>query len=247
MKTINTIIVVMFAIVFGSVVANAQEVSITEAEFTEAILGGTTNSKGCYHRWFEEGLPHFENCNGFMVGANVGYTSTSFSNNETSGTSGSVKYGVSVAYRHNMFRPEISFAMQQMNIEGRSYNAPELNLALNIDFNRHSRVNVYAAPTVGYKFVQSKKSITTEDYELNIPYDGNVLVYGGKVGAMIKLGAPAKAHVKNVKGLNVKYYTHGQLFLKAEASFQTGSVSKPAGDKLNMNEFGASVSLVYKF
>lgn len=247
MKTINTIIAAVMFIVFGSVVANAQEVSFTEAEFTEAILGGSANSKGCYHRWFNEGIPHFENCNGFMIGANVGYTSTSYSNNETSNSCGSVKYGVSMAYRHKMFRPEVSFAMQQMTIEGRSYSAPELNLALNIDFNRHSRVNFYAAPTIGYKFVQSKKNITTEDYELNIPYDGNVFVYGVKAGAMIKLGAPAKAHVKNVKGMNVKYYTHGQLFLKVEGSFQAGSVSKPAGDKLNMKEYGGAVSLVYKF
>lgn len=237
-NSVKNIIVVVFLIMV-SVVANAQNAG---------IIAGVGNSKGCFHGAVIDGTVHIENCNGFYAAPVVGVSSVSYDNDETSTSTTAVKFGAQVGYRHGILRPEVSaYYSTKMTIEDHQYSAPELGAALNIDFNRHSTVDVFVAPTVAYKFVKSHKELESETVKVNIPYEGNCFMYGAKAGMMIKVGKPA--HTKSVvmNGKSVKYVSHSQLFVKIEASYQTGSVSKPAGDKLTLNEIGATASLVWKF
>lgn len=241
MKTlVKNTIVVLVAIIANVFSANAQEVAST--------IVGTANSKGCFHAAVINGVIHVENCNGFYAAPVVGFSSISYKNEDGTSSTSCAKFGAQVGYRQNAFRPEISaFYSSSMKIEGRSYSAPEVQLALNIDFNRHSKVDFYVAPTIAYKFVKSVKNIDTDKYEMNIPYDGNAFMYGGKVGTMIKIGHPAHANSTIINGKSTKYVSHSQLYIKVEAQYQTGKVSKPAGDKLTTNEIGGNISLVWKF
>ena len=230
--------------------AKAQEVATdsVKSSINSASIVGTANSKGCFHGWVKDGFIHVENCNGFYGGLVAGYSHLSYSNDAGSYSAGSAKFGVQMGYRTGMLRPELAFYYTTpFEVEYRKYSAPELQVALNIDFNRHSVVDFYVAPTVGYKFVKSVSVVAKEDGNRVIPYDGNALMLGGKAGMMIKLTAPT--HKKTVITGNRKftYYNHSQLFLKVEANYQYGKVDKPAGDVLKMNEIGANIGLVWKW
>lgn len=236
MKKIFAIIVVMFVVV----VANAQN--------NAGTLAGVANSKGCFHGAVVDGVMHIENCNGFYAAPVVGFSQVSYKNNDGSANTSAVKFGAQVGYRHGMLRPEIfAYYTSTMKVEGHNYSAPEFGAALNIDFNRHSTVDFYVAPTISYKMVKSSKQLANESIKLNIPYEGNAFMAGAKAGVMIKVGKPS--HTKSVvmNGKNVKYVSHSQLFVKVEGFYQTGKVSKPDHDKLTMNEYGATASLVWKF
>lgn len=233
-KTIITIIVTLVAIV-----ANAQNAG---------VIAGVGNSKGCFHGAVIDGVVHIENCNGFYAAPVVGFSQLSYKNDEGSANTSAAKFGAQLGYRHGALRPEIfGYYTTSINVEGHKYSAPEFGAALNIDFNRHSTVDFYVAPTIAYKMVKSSKELSNEAIELNIPYEGNCFMYGGKCGAMIKVGKPG--HKKNVVmgGKKVTYVSHSQMFIKVEGFYQTGKVSKPANDKLTLNEYGATASLVWKF
>jgi len=223
-------------------------VKVEAPSVNAASVIGTANSKGCFHGWVNNGYIHVENCNGFYAAAVAGYSHLSYKNNDGKGSAGAGKFGVQVGYRTGMLRPELAFYYTTpFTVEGRKYSAPELQVALNIDINRHSAVDIYVAPTVGYKFVKSQKAVELETSTVTIPYDGNALMMGGKLGAMIKLGAPTHKKSVVVGNRRVTYYNHSQLFLKIEGSYQFGQVSKPAEDCLKMHEAYANIGLVWKW
>lgn len=224
---------------FVTVVANAQSIG---------AIAGAANGKGCFHASVEEGILHIESCNGFYAAPVMGFSQISYKNNDGSANTSAAKFGAQVGYRHGAFRPEVfGYYTSSMTIEGQSYSAPEFGAALNIDFNRHSTVDFYIAPTISYKLVKSHKELSNETVELNIPYEGNAFMAGAKAGLMIKVGTPSRTKHMVMKNKNIKYVSHSQLFVKIEGYYQTGSVSKPASDKLTLNEYGAMASLVWKF
>ena len=252
MKNLKNIIVSVISIIALTVSNNtqAQEVATdsVKSSVNKASIIGTANSKGCFHGWVDNGFIHVENCNGFYGGLVAGYSNLSYSNNAGNCSVGYAKFGVQAGYRTGMLRPEVAFYYTTpYEVEGRKYSAPELQVALNIDFNRHSAVNFYIAPSFGYKFVKSLSVVEKTEGKRVIPYNGNARMYGGKAGMMIKLGAPS--HKKSVITGNrkVTYYEHSQLFLKIEANYQYGKVSKPADDVLKMHEIGGNISLVWKW
>lgn len=252
MKKYIYIIATIFATMATVNNAQAQEVAQADSVKTSAINAasviGTANSKGCFHGWVDNGYIHVENCNGFYAAAVAGYSHVSYKNNEGNGSAGAGKFGIQAGYRTGMLRPELAFYYTTpFTVEGREYSAPELQVALNIDFNRHSVVDFYIAPTVGYKFVQSQKAVELTESTVTIPYDGNALMLGGKAGAMIKVGNPSHKKAVVTGNRKVTYYNHSQLFIKIEANYQFGQVSKPAGDKLTMNEAYANIGLVWKW
>lgn len=235
----KNIIIAIIVMLISVVTVNAQNAG---------TIAGIGNSKGCFHAAIIEGTVHIENCNGFYAAPVVGFSQISYKNNDGSANTSAVKFGAQVGYRHGAFRPEIAgYYTSNMTIEGHSYSAPEFGAALNIDFNRHSVVDFYVAPTLSYKFVKSSKELSTETVELNIPYEGNAFMYGAKAGLMIKVGTPSHTKHMVMKNKNIKYVSHSQLFVKIEGYYQTGSVSKPAADKLTLNEYGVTASLVWKF
>lgn len=252
MKTINSIIATMFFALMA-VVANAQEVaqadSVKTSSVNAASVIGDANSKGCFHGRVVKGYLHVENCNGIYAAAVAGYSHLSYENNDGKGSAGAGKFGIQAGLRSKgMLRPELAFyCTTPYTVEGREYSSYELQLALNIDFNRHSVVDFYIAPTVGYKFVQSQKAVELTESTVIIPYDGNALMLGGKAGAMIKVGNPSHKKTAVTGNRKVTYYSHSQLFIKIEANYQFGQVSKPAGDKLTMNEAYANIGLVWKW
>lgn len=247
-------IVIAIVAILVSIVANAQDsISVKqykqlETQYLATATVGSMNSSGCFHASIENGQLHIENCNGWVISGGVEASFVSYSNDNGTGSTNEVKGVVSVGYRYNMIRPEVRFAMgSKLNIEDKAYSAPELQVALNCDFNRHSVVNFYVAPTATYKVVNSHKELSNDVVELNIPYEGNMFLVGGKAGIMIKVAKPGHAKSMTVGTKKLNAVKHSQMFVKLEGGYQTGSVSKPAGDKLNVNSISVNASLVYKF
>lgn len=239
MKTRNYIAVVITLVVnMFAFAANAQDA---------AILAGIGNSKGCFHYAVFDGVFQMQNCNGWTVAPVVTYSHVSYKSSESSSTS-AMKFGAQVGYRHNMWRPEVyATYTPSMTIEGCKFNALEVGAALNIDFNRHSKINFFAAPTIAYKRVECHEELIGENVKLNIPYSGNVLMMGAKVGTMIKLGTIAQSKQAVVNGKKITYKNHSQHYLKIEAGYQRGSITEPGASKLTLNEVYASASWLLKF
>jgi len=237
-------------VLFNCAVANAQSDTTVVAKSNDfaAQLFSASTSQTCSYLWVEDGVMHTENCNGWIISPVAGVSHLSYKNDTEKGTATAAKFGVQAGYRYRFFRPEVAFYYTaSMTVESRSYTAPELQVAINFDFNHHSRVNIFVAPTFGYKFVQSKADVSNEVFEGHIDYDGNVELYGAKAGAMIKLGTTQRNVTAVINNQKLTAKKHSQWYLKIEANYQTGKVNKPNGDVLKMNEIFGNIGVVYKF
>jgi hypothetical protein len=245
MKTTNILAIVVTLVVnMFAFRASAQDA---------AILAGIGNSKGCFHYELdkEKDMFYIENCNGWIVAPVVAYSQVKYKSSDPGSTS-SMKFGIQAGYRHNMWRPEVSVTyIPSMTIEGVKFDGYEITGALNIDLCRHEMLNVYIAPTIAGKQIECHEQVSST---MDIPYSGTAIMYGGKVGVMLKTGTFAVDKKCVMHDGHVTIKSRIQHFVKVEVGYQGGKVTEPTTSSntghrptLKLNEYYASISWVVKF
>lgn len=240
MKATVIAIATVFSFLFVNNSASAQAMDGNKVlnAFKAAIAD--KNPGGCFHWDFTNGDATVHNCNGLYLGAEGGYA---FDHG--------YKAAAVVGYSYYWFRPELAAGISQAKPEADAISSPEAELRLNIDFNKHSRVCVFAGPTVGYKYFNSSKTIKVENTDVPLGCEANAFTFGGNAGLKIKLGTRSlnrKVEV-NVDGQKVKvpYTQKKDFFLTIKGSYKNYQYYTPDNGNVRVGELSVSASLTMTF
>lgn len=240
MKTIALYIVAAISFLFVSNSAMAQAIDGNVVLNAVKAAVSDKNPGGCFHWEFKNGNLTTHNCNGLYLGAEGGYA-----------LDHGYKAAAVVGYSYYWFRPELAAGISQATPENDAISSPEAELRLNVDFNKHSRICVFAGPTIGYKYFNSSKTIKIESTDVPLGCEANAFTFGGNAGLKIKLGTRSLNRKVDVKvggqKVSVPYTQKKDFFLTIKGSYKNYQYYTPDNGKVKVGEISVSASLTMMF
>jgi len=262
----------VIALCVVSNLANAAEVADTvvvrdtvyaqTARQSAMTMFGHGNSKGCGHVGIyadnaenrakgRVGKLWMENCNGWQLsaGPEVQFCHAESELGEFDNTV--VGGRVAVGYEYYWLTPSVSyFKGSTMTIEDRSVKTDEFTASLNVFPFRHSIVSPGIGVNYTHRLLRSRKEVSLEGYELNLPYKGKAGSIGVEASLDIRLGHTSHNRTFSDGEYSYKYEKRGELDLRITGRYNHFNVEKLKSEQsesnLKLNVVSISATLVWR-